>query len=108
MQPNYQYQAKVDRVIDGDTVDAIVDLGFHVNTKIRCRLARINAVELKDIGGKEAKIYVETLLPVGATIFLHSTKLDKYGRSIADIFVNGENLTDLLLLTKPEWFKSYP
>ena len=35
----YEYKAKVHRVIDGDTVDLIVDLGFGVHIKIRGRLA---------------------------------------------------------------------
>ena len=42
LNPDYRYQAVVTRVVDGDTFDACVDLGFHVFTKIRFRLANID------------------------------------------------------------------
>ena len=108
MKPDYKYAAKVDRVVDGDTVDAVMDLGFSVAIKIRCRLARINALEMNEAGGKDAKLIVQTLLPVGKDVFIHSTQLDKYGRSIAEIYVNNENLTDVLRDSHPELFKPYP
>jgi len=105
--PDYKYAAKVDRVVDGDTVDAVMDLGFHVAIKIRCRLARVNAVELYAPGGKDAKLTVQMLLPVGKDVFIHSTSLDKYGRSIAEIYVDNENLTDILRGDYPTLFKPY-
>jgi len=43
----YQYKAKVTKVIDGDTFDAIVDLGFNVYTHVRFRLEGIDTPELK-------------------------------------------------------------
>ena len=52
MAPDYKYAAKVDRVVDGDTVDAVMDLGSSVAIKIRCRLARINALEVNHPGLK--------------------------------------------------------
>ena len=41
----YEYKAIVDRVVDGDTVDFIVDLGFSVKIKIRTRLAGVDTPE---------------------------------------------------------------
>ena len=41
----YRYNAKVTRVVDGDTVDAEIDLGFDITIKKRIRLAEINAPE---------------------------------------------------------------
>ena len=41
----YEYKATVDRVVDGDTVDFIVDLGFSVKIKIRGRLAGVDTPE---------------------------------------------------------------
>ena len=41
----YEYNAKVDRVVDGDTVDFIVDLGFNINIKIRTRLIGVDTPE---------------------------------------------------------------
>ena len=51
----YTYNATVDRVIDGDTVDALIDLGFNTWKKIRIRLHGINAWEsrTKDLKEKE-------------------------------------------------------
>jgi micrococcal nuclease len=43
---NYIYTATITKIIDGDTVDAIVDLGFSVQTKIRFRLNGIDTPEL--------------------------------------------------------------
>ena len=41
----YEYKATVDRVVDGDTVDFIVDLGFSVQMKIRGRFAGVDTPE---------------------------------------------------------------
>ena len=41
----YEYRAKVDRVIDGDTVDFIIDLGFHIKTKIRNIIKNIHFIK---------------------------------------------------------------
>ena len=43
----YEYKFKVNRVIDGDTVDGIIDLGFGVHLHERVRLAGINAPETR-------------------------------------------------------------
>ena len=41
----YKYNAKLDRVVDGDTVDALVDLGFDTWKKVRIRMQGMNAPE---------------------------------------------------------------
>jgi len=41
----YEYKAIVDRVVDGDTIDCTIDLGFSVWKKIRVRMEGINAPE---------------------------------------------------------------
>ena len=41
----YTYNIKLDRVIDGDTIDAIIDLGFDVSIKKRVRFSGINTPE---------------------------------------------------------------
>ena len=41
----YEYRAKLKRVVDGDTVDFVVDLGFHVHTTIRTRLLGVDTPE---------------------------------------------------------------
>ena len=42
----YQYRAKLKRVVDGDTIDAIIDLGFKMTTEQRIRLKGINTPEI--------------------------------------------------------------
>lgn len=45
----WQYRAKVARVVDGDTVDLVLDAGFRIQTQQRVRMARINAPERSDL-----------------------------------------------------------
>lgn len=88
----YQYIATVNRVIDGDTLDLTLDLGFKISWRTNCRLAGINTPELTstDLKIKEAaygaKKYVEDRLKPGDKIVIKSMRLDKYGRAIAVVF----------------------
>lgn len=101
----YEYKFKLVRVIDGDTVDGIIDLGFGVSLKERVRLAGINAPEtrlqksIKDKKdriaekqkGLEAKRRLNELLihgakqPEGLIIQTFLDKKGKYGRVLGDI-----------------------
>ena len=49
----YDYKAKLIRVIDGDTIDAMIDLGFNTWVKKRIRLAGIDAFETRTRNKKE-------------------------------------------------------
>lgn len=91
----YEYKAIVTRVIDGDTIEAEVDLGFHVKMNLRFRLARINAPELKK-GGDITRAYLITKL-LDKEIIIKSFKTDKYGRWLAEVFIEGENINDSLV-----------
>ncbi len=88
----YQYKARLDRVVDGDTIDVIIDLGFRITTHQRLRLAGINTPEIYRVSrgseeyrrGKEAREFVERRLAENnneMTIETHKT--GKYGRYIA-------------------------
>lgn len=92
----YCYEAVVQRVIDGDTVIVDVDLGFAIWTSMRCRLAGINAPELftgdQKEAGQKAKEFLMQLLPVGSKVFLKSSKFEKYGRALVDLWVWGEDV----------------
>jgi len=83
----FAYTAKVTKVVDGDTVDLEVDLGFHVHIDIRTRLYGINAPERYATGGPEATAYLKTLLPISSPVTLRTFKdpTDKYGRWLAII-----------------------
>ena len=52
----YYYNAVLVRVVDGDTIDAIIDLGFDVQVKKRIRLAGINAPESRTRNKVEKKL----------------------------------------------------
>ena len=88
----YRYNAKLVRVIDGDTIDAMIDLGFGVWIKRRIRLAGLDAPETRTRDkaekkrGLEAKTRLETALKE-KDFTLSSHGVGKYGRCIADIYV---------------------
>lgn len=85
----YQYEAIILKVIDGDTIDVSIDLGFNIWLRDqRVRLYGINTPEIrtKDLDEKQAgyraKDRVSLLLPPGTTCTLDTLidKKDKYGR----------------------------
>ena len=87
----YEYRAKVDRVVDGDTVDFIVDLGFKISFKIRTRLAGVNTPERGKTDFKRATVMLENLLLAHANedgyniIRTDKDKTGKYGRWLVTI-----------------------
>ena len=88
----YIYKAELIRVVDGDTVDLIIDLGFDTQRKERFRLYGIDAPEMNTAEGKAAKAWLIGILgPYGAiyvqTIQLETkAKRDKYGRFLAVLY----------------------
>lgn len=92
----YFYKASVVRVIDGDSVEVTIDLGFKIYKRDVVRLEGIDTPELnsKDEEAREkaqaAKERLEQLLPVGATVFLDSRRLEKYGRILGAIYIGEE------------------
>lgn len=108
IKPGYTYDATVIKVIDGDTVDLKVDLGFHVTMCLRFRLARINTAELndprvliKDLAFSAKNRLTALYNGVGHKVTIKSQKPlteDKYGRWIADIYLpSGECVNDILV-----------
>lgn len=65
----YQYHAIAEDVHDGDTFNAAVDLGFGVWFKIKCRIHNIDAIELKDPGGIEARDFLIDLIQGHGIVF---------------------------------------
>lgn len=86
----FTYTAEIIKVVDGDTVDAIVDLGFRVSIKMRFRLAGIDTAELKSkdaelkVLANGAKKFMSDLL-LNKTVIIETEKTDKYGRWLATI-----------------------
>lgn len=83
---NFEY-ATITNVVDGDTCDIEVDLGFSMKVHHRFRLAHINTPERGQPGWQEATDYLKQF--VGKPCVIDVTKLDKYGRYLADISVEG-------------------
>lgn len=98
----YRYNAKIDRVVDGDTVDALVDLGFDTWKKVRIRMMGMNAPEsrTRDLEEKKrglaAKERLIELLGDGDFI-LQSHGVGKYGRCLGELFVKDTNINQQLI-----------
>ena len=91
----YNYNAKCTRVVDGDTIDATIDLGFGVFVAKRIRLAGINAPESRTRNKVEKKLGLaakERLIDIldgAANCFeLESTELGKYGRVLGKLHID--------------------
>ena len=104
----YTYNAKLVRVVDGDTVDLKIDLGFDIWINERVRLKDIDAPEVRtrDLQEKEkglqAKAFVEEQFEKhGEDVIVHTIyNRGKYGRTIGDVeFDNGSRLSFMLLKT---------
>ena len=101
----FEYIAKVTNVVDGDTIDVAIDLGFSLVFNDRVRLAGINSYEIK-LGkdttqeqktlGIEAKSFLSDLL-LGNKVRLVTVKdREKYGRYLANVYVTQESVEVLV------------
>jgi endonuclease YncB( thermonuclease family) len=84
---DYNFDVVSYRVIDGDTIEATVDLGFRATFREHFRLARINTPEMNTTEGKAAKVFLETLLSGADSIGVQSAKTEKYGRWLGEFCV---------------------
>ena len=93
----YGYSCKLDRVVDGDTCDALIDLGFNTFVKKRIRFYGVDTWESRTRNleekkkGLAAKAYVKDLLENsdGGKFSIISHGVGKYGRVLGEIFVKG-------------------
>ena len=102
----YRYRCKVLRVVDGDTIDVDIDLGFGVwMHRERVRIMGIDTPEsrTRDLVEKQfglaAKEYVKTLMPVGSMqiIKTQKDKTGKFGRILGDFELEGGMFTDIMI-----------
>jgi len=77
--------AEVIRVIDGDTIELMLDLGWRVYMKASCRLYGINCPEKDTPEGVAAYGYTAGVLTPGTKVRFMSRKLDKYGRPLGTL-----------------------
>ena len=104
--PAYQYNIKkIVKYVDGDTIDIVVDLGFHVSVKKRIRLHGINTPEIrtknkkeKELGFKARERLVELCEANNGTLILRSHGLGKYGRVLGEIFNDNCSVNRMLVI----------
>lgn len=101
----HQYSVTVNRVIDGDTLDVDIDLGFNVVLKRkRVRLAGIDTPELRTEEGRKARTYVidwvfyKKQSPAPFILRVEQHKEDKYGRILGTLWHSGEDLAQQLVI----------
>jgi len=86
----YRYKAKIVNVVDGDTVDAVIDIGFKLTTTQRLRLYGVNTPELRSSNEDEralankAKEYTTNTL-LSQEVLLTTYKTDAFGRYLTTI-----------------------
>ena len=96
----YQYKVKkINRIIDGDTVDLDIDLGFGVTLSHRVRLKDINAAETRTLSAEEktkglaAKEWLKKELSREGEWIIETVKEDKYGRILGTLYCVGDPIT---------------
>jgi micrococcal nuclease len=108
------YVRKVENVVDGDTIDVLIDLGFDILFASRVRLAGIDTPEsrTKDLAekalGLEAKEYLKKHLKDAKSVIIKTEKMDsseKYGRILGWVYVDGNtiSLNDMMINDGYAW-----
>ena len=96
----WNYEATVVRVVDGDTVDLNVDVGFRHYTVQRFRLNGYNAPELVGVEkplGVQARARLIELLPAGLVVRVWTHKGDSFGRWLCDVALARTDIVPLLI-----------
>ena len=102
----YEYSCEVKRVVDGDTVDVILNLGFDIFYKSRVRLYGIDTPESRTRNkdekarGKMAAAYLEDAINNGNTVVIQTKLKDsrgKYGRVLGNVVVDDVNINEQMV-----------
>jgi len=97
----YEYSCEVKKIVDGDTIDVVLDLGFSILHKCRVRLYGIDTPESRTrnkdekVRGKLAAKYLEDAINNGTKVVLRSKLKDskgKYGRVLGEVVVDDINI----------------
>jgi micrococcal nuclease len=98
----YSYTAKIINIVDGDTVDAEIDVGFKIKITHRLRLIDVDTEEMNDPDpllrelARTAKQYmIEKLLD--RTVQIKTYKADSFGRYLAEIYIDKFCINDYLI-----------
>tara|TARA_R100000655_G_scaffold88941_2_gene129396 strand:+ start:792 stop:1214 length:423 start_codon:yes stop_codon:yes gene_type:complete len=102
----YEYTCKVERVVDGDTIDVVLDLGFDILYKSRVRLYGIDTPESRTRNldekarGKMASAFLKEAIDNGTKVVIQTKLKDsrgKFGRVLGDVVVDGININQLMI-----------
>jgi len=111
----YQYYVReIKSVVDGDTIDVVIDLGFNILFEQRVRMAGIDAPESRTKDrfekslGIESKEYLKKHLKDAKSIIIKTEKMDsseKYGRILGWVYINGDtvSLNDMMINDGYAW-----
>ena len=102
----YEYACEVKRVVDGDTIDVVLDLGFDILHKSRVRLYGIDTPESRTRNldekarGKMAGAFLKDAIEKGEKVVIQTKLKDsrgKFGRVLGDVIVDGVNINKALV-----------
>ena len=100
----YEYNCKVKRVVDGDTVDVIIDLGFDIAYSSRVRLYGIDTPESRTRDKDEkargliSKDFLKSYLDKGGVVIrTRKDKKGKFGRVLGEMVVEDININELMI-----------
>jgi micrococcal nuclease len=102
----YEYSCKVDRVVDGDTIDVILDLGFDILYRCRVRLYGIDTPESRTrdkdekVRGKIASTFLKNSIDSGKKVVIETKLKDskgKFGRVLGNVLVDGVNINQSMI-----------
>ena len=102
----YEYSCTVDRVVDGDTIDVILDLGFDILYRTRVRLYGIDTPESRTrdkdekVRGKLASAFLQEAIDNGSKVIIETKLKDskgKFGRVLGNVIVDGININQQMV-----------
>ena len=102
----YEYKCEVTRVVDGDTVDVIIDCGFSILHKTRVRLYGIDTPESRTrdkdekVRGKMAASFLQSAIDDGKSHVIRTKLKDskgKFGRVLGEIIVDDNNINEAMV-----------
>jgi micrococcal nuclease len=111
----YQYYVRdVKKVVDGDTLDVVIDLGFNILFEQRVRMAGIDTPESRTRDkfekslGIESKEYLKKHLKDAKSVVIKTEKMnssEKYGRILGWVYINGDtvSLNDIMINDGYAW-----
>ena len=110
----YEYKiTKLVKIIDGDTLDVEIDLGFNITILHRVRLSGIDAPEIKTkhleekVYGLNSKRWLEEKLNTDKPLYIKTEKDDKYGRILGWIYIGDDNIPINTHMIKEGYAKPY-